>query len=42
MEDCEGECLRGEDPEKFLDEELDDSRRDRESVNCVFRTWKLS
>ena len=35
-------ALRGEDPENFLDEELDDSRRDRESANCVFRTWKLS
>ena len=28
--------------EEFLDEELDDSRRDEESVNSVFRTWKLS
>lgn len=28
--------------EEFLHEELDDSRRDEESVNSVFRTWKLS
>lgn len=28
--------------EEFLHEELDDSRRDDESVNSVFRTWKLS
>lgn len=28
--------------EEFLHEELDDSRRDEESVNSVFRTWKLA
>ena len=28
--------------EEFLHEELDDSRRDEESANSVFRTWKLS
>ena len=28
--------------EEFLHEELDDSRRDEDSVNSVFRTWKLS
>ena len=35
-------ALRGEDAEEFLSEELHDSRRDEESANCVFRTWKLS
>ena len=37
-------ALRGEDAEEieYLDEELDDSRRDEESVNSIFRTWKLS
>ena len=35
-------ALQGEDAEEYLDEELDDSRRDEESVNSVFRTWKLS
>ena len=38
-------ALQGKDAavaEEFLHEELDDSRRDEESVNCVFRTWKLS
>ncbi|KAK4991151.1 hypothetical protein LTR66_006622 [Elasticomyces elasticus] len=35
-------ALRGEDAEEFLHEELDDARRDEESVNSVFRTWKLS
>ena len=35
-------ALQGEDAEEFLDEELDDSRRDEESVNSAFRTWKLS
>lgn len=35
-------ALRGEDAEEFLHEELDDPRRDEESVNSVFRTWKLS
>ena len=28
--------------EEFLDEELNDARRDEESVNSVFRTWNLS
>ncbi|KAL8816227.1 MAG: hypothetical protein Q9223_004722 [Gallowayella weberi] len=35
-------ALRGEDAEEYLDEELDDARRDESSVNSVFRTWKLS
>ena len=35
-------ALQGGDAEEFLHEELDDSRRDEESVNSVFRTWKLS
>ena len=35
-------ALQGEDADEFLHEELDDSRRDEESVNSVFRTWKLS
>jgi len=35
-------ALQGEDAEEFLHEELDDARRDEESVNSVFRTWKLS
>ena len=35
-------ALHGEDAEEFLHEELDDSRRDEESVNSVCRTWKLS
>ena len=36
------EALRGESAEEFLDEELDDSRRDEDSVNSIFRSWKLS
>ncbi|KAL8724301.1 MAG: hypothetical protein Q9181_006890 [Wetmoreana brouardii] len=36
------DALQGEDAEEYLNEELDDARRDEESVNCVFRTWKLS
>ena len=36
------EALRGECAEEFLDEELDDSRRDEDSVNSIFRSWKLS
>ena len=36
------EALEGDDAEEFLHEELNDSRRDEESVNSVFRTWKLS
>ena len=35
-------ALRGEDVEEYLDEELDDSRRDEDSMNSAFRTWKLS
>lgn len=34
--------LRGDDAEEFLHEELNDSRRDEQSINSVFRTWKLS
>jgi len=33
-------ALQGEEAEEFLDEELNLSRRDEESVNSVFRTWK--
>ena len=38
------EALRqeGAEEEEYLYEELNDSRRDKESVNSVFRTWKLS
>lgn len=36
------EALHGQDAEEFLHEELDDARRDEDSVNSVFRTWKLS
>ncbi|KAL8691623.1 MAG: hypothetical protein Q9218_003198 [Villophora microphyllina] len=36
------DTLQGEGAEEYLNEELDDSRRDEESVNCVFRTWKIS
>lgn len=39
------DALRGKDAsvaEEFLDEELNDARRDEESVNSVFRTWNLS
>jgi tetratricopeptide (TPR) repeat protein len=35
-------ALRGDDAEEFLHEELNDSRRDEQSINSVFRTWKLS
>ncbi|KAL8828243.1 MAG: hypothetical protein Q9170_006687 [Blastenia crenularia] len=35
-------ALHGDEAEEFLDEELDDARRDEESVNSAFRTWKLS
>ena len=35
-------ALLGEGAEEFLDEELDDCRRDEESVNSAFRTWKMS
>ncbi|KAL8917580.1 MAG: hypothetical protein Q9208_007863 [Pyrenodesmia sp. 3 TL-2023] len=35
-------ALHGEEAEEFLDEELDDARRDEESVNSAFRTWKVS
>ena len=36
------EALQGDDAEEFLQEELDDSRRDEDSINSVFRSWKLS
>lgn len=39
------EALRGKDAsmaDEYLNEELDDSRRDEESVNSVFRAWKVS
>ena len=36
------EALEGDDAEEFLQEELDDSRRDEDSINSVFRSWKLS
>ena len=38
------EALRkeGAEEDEYLHEELYDSRRDEESVNCVFRTWKIS
>lgn len=36
------EALKGDDAEEFLHEELNDSRRDEQSINSVFRTWKLS
>lgn len=36
------EALQGDDVEEYLHENLDDSRRDEQSVNSVFRTWKLS
>ncbi|KAK4694249.1 hypothetical protein P7C71_g3306, partial [Lecanoromycetidae sp. Uapishka_2] len=35
-------ALKGKEVEELLSEELNDSRRDEESVNSVFRTWKLS
>ncbi|KAL8730232.1 MAG: hypothetical protein Q9166_004209 [cf. Caloplaca sp. 2 TL-2023] len=35
-------ALQGEDAEEFLLEELDDIRRDEESLNSTFRTLKLS
>ncbi|KAL9025524.1 MAG: hypothetical protein Q9196_005670 [Gyalolechia fulgens] len=35
-------ALQGEEAEEFLYEELNDPRRDEESVNSVFRTLKLS
>lgn len=35
-------ALLGEEAEEIFDEELDDARRDEESENSVFRTWKLS
>ncbi|KAF4627747.1 hypothetical protein G7Y89_g10407 [Cudoniella acicularis] len=36
------EALGGDDAEEFLHEELNDSRRDEQSINSVFRTWKMS
>jgi tetratricopeptide (TPR) repeat protein len=35
-------AIRSDDAEEFLHEELNDSRRDEDSINSVFRTWKLS
>ena len=35
-------ALEGDDAHEYLEEELNDSRRDEESVNSVLRTWKLS
>ncbi|KAL8711892.1 MAG: hypothetical protein Q9220_003836 [cf. Caloplaca sp. 1 TL-2023] len=35
-------ALHGEEAKEFFDEELDDARRDEESVNSTFRTLKLS
>ena len=35
-------ALRGKNAKEFLDEELNDSRRDEESDNSVFRTWSVS
>ena len=35
-------ALQGSDAEEFLHEELDDSRRDEDSINSVYRTLKLS
>ena len=35
-------ALEGDDAEEFLQEELDDSRRDEDSINSTFRSWKLS
>ena len=34
--------LDSDDAEEYLQEELDDSRRDEDSINSVFRSWKLS
>lgn len=36
------DTLQGAGAEEYLNEELDDSRRDEQSVNSVFRTWKIS
>ena len=35
-------ALESNDAHEYLDEELNDSRRDKESTNSVLRTWKLS
>lgn len=35
-------ALHGKEAEEFLDEELDDARRDEDSINSVYRTLKLS
>ena len=35
-------ALESDDAHEYLDEELNDSRRDEESMNSVLRTWKLS
>jgi tetratricopeptide (TPR) repeat protein len=36
------QALHNDEAEEFLNEELNDSRRDEESINSVFRTWKIS
>lgn len=36
------EALENDDAEEILQEELNDSRRDEESINSAFRTWKIS
>ncbi|KAL8994685.1 MAG: hypothetical protein Q9169_005415 [Polycauliona sp. 2 TL-2023] len=35
-------ALQGKEAEEFLHEELDDARRDEDSINSVYRTFKLS
>ncbi|KAL8841282.1 MAG: hypothetical protein Q9176_003375 [Flavoplaca citrina] len=35
-------ALQGKEAEEFLQEELDDARRDEDSINSVYRTLKLS
>lgn len=36
------EALQIDDAEEFLQEELHDTRRDQDSFNSIFKTWKLS
>ena len=36
------EAIENDDAEEFLEEELHDTRRDQDSFNSIFRTWKLS
>lgn len=36
------EALKTDDSEEFLQEELHDTRRDQDSFNSIFKTWKLS